>query len=102
MQILLLSLGGIALLTATWMVAWRVGYSEGRLTVPLRLIRALGQHRVRCEGEDVNRVVADLGNALHLPREEVQRLLETLPAKTEVPSEEAPHSGAAVALRNAS
>ena len=88
MQILLLSLAGIALLAATWMIAWRVGFSEGRLTVPLRLIRALGEHRVRCEGEDVDRVVADLGDALHLPPEEVQRLRETLPGETSTPAVE--------------
>lgn len=81
MQILLLSLAGIALLAVTWIVAWRAGFSEGRLTVPLRLIRAIGEHRVRCEGEDAHRVVADLGYSLHLPPEEIQRLRETLPGE---------------------
>lgn len=76
------SISGIALLLAgTWRVAYRVGFSEGRLSVPLRFIRALGEHRVHCKGEDAAAVVADLGRELHLPREEIQRLGETLPTQ---------------------
>jgi hypothetical protein len=75
-------LAGIVLLAVTWRVAYQAGFSEGRLSVPLRFIRALGEHRVRCEGEDVATVVLEIGRELHLPREETQRLLETLPTES--------------------
>lgn len=61
------------------MVAYRAGFTEGRLTIPLRFIRSLGEHRVGCEGETAAQVVGDLGAELHLPREEIRRLLDTLP-----------------------
>jgi hypothetical protein len=83
MLVLIGGLAGILFLAAIWRVAYHAGFSEGRLTIPLRFIRALGEHRVRCEGEDPAAVVADLSRELHLPREEVQRLLETLPAQSE-------------------
>ncbi len=39
-----------------WSIAWRVGFGEGRLTVPLRLIYALAEHEVACRGRDPDQV----------------------------------------------
>lgn len=64
------------LLAATWAAAYRLGFEEGRLTVPLRMIDSLAQHRVACDGEDGARVVADLREHLGMPEDEAWRVVE--------------------------
>lgn len=58
-----------------WAIAWRVGFAEGRLTVPLRLIHALAEHEVVCRGRDADRVARDLCRVLALPERESRRLI---------------------------
>jgi hypothetical protein len=64
------------LLAATWAAAYRLGFEEGRLTVPLRMIEAVAQHRVACEGESGAGVVADLREHLGMPETEAWRIVE--------------------------
>ena len=47
--------GGVA-----WSIAWRVGFGEGRLTIPLRLVHALAEHEVTCRGRNPDQVVREL------------------------------------------
>ncbi len=71
-----LGICGIAsLLAAVWIVAYRVGFDEGRLTIPLRMISALAEHQVACLEEDPARTARDLAEHLGLPEIEAQRLI---------------------------
>lgn len=65
-----------SLMAAVWMVAYRVGFDEGRLTIPLRMISALADHRIACLDEDPARTVRDLADHLGLPETEARRLIE--------------------------
>jgi len=72
----LLALCAVALcLGLVWSVAYRLGFREGRLTLPLRLIHALAEHEVGCRGVDPDRVVRDLVRVLALPERESRRLV---------------------------
>ena len=68
--------GVTSLLAAVWVVAYRVGFDEGRLTIPLRMISALAEHQVACRDEDPARTLRDLVDHLGLPETEARRLLE--------------------------
>ena len=68
--------GAAGLLASVWIVAYRVGFNEGRLTIPLRMISALAHHRVHCLDEDPARTARDLANHLGLPETEAHRLVE--------------------------
>lgn len=57
------------------MVAYRVGFREGRLTIPLRLIHALAEHKLGCLGEPPEQVARELTRALALPDLESRRLV---------------------------
>lgn len=58
-----------------WSIAWRVGFAEGRLTVPLRLVHALVEHEVTCRGRNPDQVVRELVRVLALPERESRRLI---------------------------
>ncbi len=58
-----------------WMVAYRVGFSEGRMTVPLRLVHALAEHKVGCLRENPDQVARELIRLLALPERESRRLI---------------------------
>jgi hypothetical protein len=60
---------------AVWMVAYRVGFKEGRLTIPLRLIHALAEHKLACLGEHPDKVASELVRVLALPERESRRLI---------------------------
>jgi hypothetical protein len=62
---------------AVWMVAYRVGFKEGRLTIPLRLIHALADHKLGCLGEHPDKVAAELVRVLALPERESRRLVSS-------------------------
>ena len=63
-------------MASVWMVAYRVGFSEGRLTIPLRMIAALSEHEVCCEGADPAQTANDLVEQLGLPENEAKRLVD--------------------------
>jgi len=65
----------VTLLGAFWMIAYRVGFSEGRLTVPLRLITSLVDHKVNCLHERPDRVALEMHLLLDLPQQESRRLV---------------------------
>ena len=70
--------GGVilaSLLGATWMLGYRVGFSEGRLTVPLRLITSLVDHKINCLHERPDRVALEMHLLLDLPQQESRRLV---------------------------
>lgn len=72
-----LGICGVAgLMAAVWVVAYRVGFDEGRLTIPLRMISALADHQVACLEEDPARTARDLAEHLGLPENEARRLIE--------------------------
>jgi len=58
-----------------WTFAYRLGFREGRLTLPLRLIHELAEHEVGCRGLEPDRVVRDLVRVLALPERESRRLI---------------------------
>lgn len=58
-----------------WSIAWRVGFGEGRLTIPLRLVHALAEHEVTCRGRNPDQVVRELIRVLALPERESRRLI---------------------------
>ncbi|MEW6273084.1 MAG: hypothetical protein AB1689_27725 [Thermodesulfobacteriota bacterium] len=60
-----------------WMVAYRVGFNEGRLTIPLRLIHALADHKLRCLGEHPDKVARELVRVLALPERDSRRLISS-------------------------
>jgi hypothetical protein len=65
----------VTLLGAIWMLAYRVGFSEGRLSVPLRLITSLVDHKINCLHERPDRVALDMHLLLDLPQHESRRLV---------------------------
>ena len=74
--IICLGVCGVAsLMAAVWIVAYRVGFDEGRLTIPLRMISALAEHQVACLEEDPARTARDLAEHLGLPESEAERLI---------------------------
>jgi len=71
-----LVLGAAAVVAAiVWMVAYRVGFNEGRLTIPLRLIHALAEHKLGCLDENPDKVARELTRMLALPERESRRLI---------------------------
>ncbi len=64
-------------LAVVWRVAYRIGFSEGRLTLPLRLVHAIAEHQVACRGEEPERVVRELVRVLALPERESRRLISS-------------------------
>src|SRR5262249_51055444 len=58
-----------------WMVAYRLGFNEGRLTIPLRLIHALAEHKLTCLGEHPDKVARELMRLVALPERESRRLI---------------------------
>lgn len=68
--------GVASVMAAVWVVAYRVGFDEGRLTIPLRMISALADHQVACLEEDPARTARDLAEHLGLPELEARRLIE--------------------------
>ncbi len=77
--IALISLGvcGVAsLLAGVWVVAYRVGFDEGRLTIPLRMISAVAEHQVACLDGDPAQTTRELAEHLGLPENEARRLIE--------------------------
>jgi hypothetical protein len=86
---------GTALLsTLVWMIAYRVGFSEGRLTVPLRLIRALVEHKIVCLHERPERVSLEVTTLLDVPEEESRRLIDSA-VELERETRDKPQSAAA-------
>jgi hypothetical protein len=73
--LLLCLTAGIA--AAVWMVAYRVGFQEGRLTIPLRLIHALAEHKLGCLGENPDKVALELVRVLALPERESRHLVSS-------------------------
>ena len=72
-----LGVGGvIALLAGVWMVAYRVGFNEGRQTIPLRLIAELAEHKAACEQENPEDVVRELVEWLKLSPRDSERLVD--------------------------
>ena len=73
----LIGVGGaaVAVLGAVWMIAYRMGFREGRESIPLKLIRALAQHRVICDGRQPDQVVRELVDGLRLAEREGRRLV---------------------------
>ncbi len=80
-------LGGgiVAALAAVWTIAYRVGFREGRETIPLRSIAALAEHRLACERMPAERVVRELTDALEMSEPEARRLVERLARREEAP-----------------
>lgn len=58
-----------------WSIAWRVGFGEGRLTAPLRLVHALAEHELTCRGRNPDQVVRERVRVLALPERESRRLI---------------------------
>ena len=78
--------GTASLMAAVWIVAYRVGFDEGRLTIPLRMISALAEHRVTCLEEDPARTARDLSQHLGLPEDEARRLTDRAEQAGAMPS----------------
>ena len=71
-----LSLGCVVVVAAAvWAIAYRIGFKEGRLTVPLRLIHALADHKLDCLGEHPDKVARELVRLLALPERESRGLI---------------------------
>lgn len=70
--------GVVAALAAVWTVAYRVGFREGRETIPLRSIIALAEHRLLCEGRPAERVVRELTDTIEMSEREARRLVDRL------------------------
>ena len=66
----------VALLAAVWMIAYRMGFREGRESVPLRMISALAEHGVVCEGRPPEQVARDLAEGLCLADREARRMVK--------------------------
>lgn len=60
---------------AVWAVAYRVGFREGRLTIPLRLVHALADHKLDCLAEHPDKVARELVRLLALPERESRDLI---------------------------
>jgi hypothetical protein len=65
----------VGVLAAVWVTAYRVGFGEGRLTIPLRMINALAEHEITCLEADPDRAARDLIDHLGLPEIEARRLV---------------------------
>ena len=65
----------VAVLGAVWMIAYRRGFREGRESIPIKLIVALAQHRVVCDGNRPEHVVRELVDGLRLAEREGRRLV---------------------------
>lgn len=61
--------------TVVWSIAWRVGFGEGRLTIPLQLVHAIAEHEVLCRDGDADEVIRALCHDLLLPERECRRLV---------------------------
>lgn len=62
------------LLAAVWITAYRVGFDEGRLTIPLRMISAVAEHQIACLEGDPAVIAQELAEHLGLPASEARRL----------------------------
>ncbi len=69
-------LGLASLLAAVWVFAYRLGFEEGRLTIPLRMLSTIAEHRVGCCDEEPARTVRDLAEHVGLPEAEAWRMIE--------------------------
>jgi hypothetical protein len=78
---------GAGVLAAVWVTAYRVGFGEGRLTIPLRMINALAEHEIACLEGHPERAARDLVDQLGLPEIEARRLV------TRVETSRAPRAG---------
>jgi len=78
---------GIA--AAIWRLAYHVGFSEGRLTVPLRLITSLVDHKINCLRERPEHVALEMHLLLDLPQKESRRMVDRV-IRLEMPSSCAP------------
>jgi hypothetical protein len=59
-----------------WRLAYHIGFSEGRLTVPLRLITSLVDHKINCLRERPERVALEMHLLLDLPQQESRRMVD--------------------------
>ena len=76
LNLIWLGMGSAVVLAASvWAVAYRIGFNEGRGTIPLRLIAAMAEHKAGCERENPEDVVRELVAALKLSHSETQRLV---------------------------
>jgi hypothetical protein len=66
---------GVAILAAVWMIAYRMGFREGRESIPLKLITALAQHRVICEGTHPDQAVRELVDGFRIAERDGRRLV---------------------------
>lgn len=82
----LIGVGGaaVAVLGAVWMIAYRMGFREGRESIPLQLIKALAQHRVVCDGNRPDLVVRELVDGLKLAEREGRRLVSQVRSERDV------------------
>ena len=79
------SIGGLGILTAlaaVWMIAYRVGFAEGRTTVPLRLVHQLVEHKIDCCHERPERVALELSLLLDVPETESRRLVARIAGRS--------------------
>jgi len=60
---------------AVWAIAYRVGFREGRLTIPLRVVHALADHKLDCLGEHPDKVVRELIRELAMSERESRGLI---------------------------
>jgi len=65
----------VALLAAVWMIAYRMGFREGRESIPLRMIAAVSEHRVVCEGQHPDHVIRELVGGLRIAEPEARRMV---------------------------
>jgi hypothetical protein len=81
----LIGVGGaaVAILAAVWMIAYRMGFREGRESIPLKLITALAQHRVVCEGSHPEQVVRELVDGLRIAEREGRRLVSKVRSESQ-------------------
>lgn len=75
-------LGVLGALSAVWMIAYRVGFAEGRTTVPLRLVHQLVEHKVACCHERPERVALELSLLLDVPESESRRLVSRIAGRS--------------------
>lgn len=73
----LIGVGGsaVALAATIWTIAYRMGFREGRESVPLRMITALAEHRLVCEGQVPEQVVRELTQGLCLAEPDARRVV---------------------------
>ena len=83
----LIGVGGaaVAVLGAVWMIAYRMGFREGRESIPLQLIKALAQHRVICDRSQPDQVVRELVDGLRLAEREGRRLVSQIRSESDAP-----------------